>query len=684
MRIFENYTGNAMLNNALMTIESLAHLSDVSEINPKVLQDLYESSDLSAINQRLKSYTMVFSLNNPLVNPAKKAGNAGERTYDRLMTAIMSSFENKGKSICEISGLRFEKTFEDFYKEVLEQQKQELRATISDPNELKKEIDKIDKTDTSLNRTWFPLIGGLGSDAQALPQAKYAVKIHPICIAILQFLPLSAVLYKGGVLLVDSSNFLLSKEMISTNVKAVRDKIQFHSADKSVENIRDFNKGSYLLRALAILSEKEQFDETYSDLNLWSFSNSGTGASCEIDRVPNQLIRKLQKLHRNAVISEELKSVLASDHMYKFLESLEDGKEWYGLFRAVFGSGKKRVEYEGMSPEFLEAYFNAIQSSKSIQYAKYIAWLVQKYKNKKTEQLLLKTDGWNDPEFKIELFRILAEATKESNWSFANQIDILDNADNLPVRNSFWSLHRLIHFYSYKNIFLSDLPGASINDSRVSKAASLLIAIIQGSSDKNRLLKSLLSDSDYRKTSFEAVIIDAAGEHELPLENMIETFYDDDFQFSKYGMVELLRLYFSQPNQEQLSVKIWDSILNHSALFEEWKNKITGFVDDYQQYYFNRYQNPVTQKPPMGKFSKVITTLIHPRENFTGLLRQAIYNTNQYFIDEKLATVDKWTIEDLLTNPLGESSPGMSRLAIKFIMKTHIKDLQQQLLIQNN
>ena len=39
--------------------------------------------------------------------------------------------------------------------------------------------------------------------------------------------------------------------------------------------------------------EEKEMEEEYSDLNLWSFSNSGTGASCEIDRVPNELIKKL-------------------------------------------------------------------------------------------------------------------------------------------------------------------------------------------------------------------------------------------------------------------------------------------------------------------------------------------------------------------------------------------------------
>lgn len=681
--IFKTYTGNAMLNNALMAIESIGGLAGVSEITTSVLIKLYHSTGLLKINQRLKSYTMVFSLNNPLVNPAKKAENAGEITYDNLMRAILSSFENAGEYVCEVSGLRFQKTFEDFYKEELEKQKEKLKDILTDPKELKKETDKIDRIDISLNRTWFPLIGGLGSDAQALPQAKYAIRIHPICIAILQFLPLAAVLYKGGILLVDSSNFFLSKEIISTNVKAVGEKIQAHSTDKSVENIRDFNKGSYLLRTLEILGQKEYYEETYSDLNLWSFSNSGTGASCEIDRVPNRLIRVLQKLYRNLIIRDDLKLILSSDRMYKFLESLENGKEWYGLYPAVFGSGKKRIEYEGMNPEFLEAYFNAIQSPKSIGYAKYIAGLVNRYKNKNTEILLQKTDGWSGKDFRIELYRIFVQATKENKWNLQQHIQIMDNSNILPVRNSFWSLHRLVHFYVFKGIFSYEPPSLSDKDNEVTKAVKLFIVLMQNSPERNRLLKRLLDDNDYKNTSFEGLILEGVGRYDLPLENIIEVLYDNEFKFAKRGLIELLRIYFYQNVQEEYSLEIWNSSLNHSPLFQAWKEKLTEFVSNYQQYYFDRYQNVNTQRQPVEKFTRVITSMVNPRKNFFALLLQAVQNTNLYFIDNKLSPSEKWTIEELLTNPFGDTSPGIARLAIKFIMKDHIKNLHQQLLTQN-
>src|SRR5690554_2344413 len=267
-KIFHTYTGNAMINNALMTIEALAGLKDVSEITPSLLKNLYDKVDLKNLNKRLKSYTMVFSLNNPLVNPAKKANNAGEITYHNLLTAIMNDFESEGERICEISGLRFNKTFEEFYKEELDRQKAVLVKESKDEIQLKKELKNIDNTDTSLNRTWFPLTGSLGSDAQALPQAKFTLEIHPICIPILQFLPSSAILYKGGILLIDSSNFELAKSKIAEHAKILKEIIENTSVKKQVDNFKDFHKGDHLIKILDILAKKEEMNETYSDLNL--------------------------------------------------------------------------------------------------------------------------------------------------------------------------------------------------------------------------------------------------------------------------------------------------------------------------------------------------------------------------------------------------------------------------------
>jgi len=685
MTIFKTYTGNAMLNNALMTIEALGQLKKVSEINPSILKELYIKIDLKEINKRLKSYTMIFSLNNPLVNPQKKAMNAGENTYHNLLNAIIDGYEQDGDKICEISGLRFNKTFEEFYQEEIDRQKKILIKKITDKKQLNKELKKLDNIDTSLNRTWFPLIGGLGSDAQALPQAKFTVQIHPICIVILQFLPYSALLYKGGILLIDSSNFELTRDMVRDNVKTLTEKIHSVSSSEPIENIRDFSKGDYLLKVLDILKNKEEYEETYSDLNLWSFSNFGTGASCQIDRVPNALIRKLRRILKNPTISTELKGILlGKESSYSFLEALESNKDWYLLYPNVFGTRKKKVDYNGSSPEFLETYYLEIGKSGMLHTAKYIAGMIEKYKSVHLEKLLKKTDAWNEAEYKVELFKVLINATKNGDWSLEHQISILDNPDELPIKNNYYQYQKLIHYYTQKKIQSNELPKVDIAETKVFEACKWIISLIQKDEKVNSIISTLTNPNENQKVGFTRIILDAIPENNIELEEVIDIFYDEYFNFRKHGMIELLRIFFFQPNHEKFAFKNFKCYLSDNSICRKWIIKIQEFANDYQSYFYAHNFNYDTGSPSYKKFEKSINFLIKENDKFYSLLNEMVYNTNQYIQNCEQIKEDKWSIEELLTCPLGNKNFSISVLAIKFLLKQIATESNNELLTNIN
>ncbi|WP_437917926.1 hypothetical protein [Sphingobacterium sp. LRF_L2] len=663
MTIFQTYTGNAMLNNALMTIEALAKLSDISEVNPSLLLELYRKCDLKSTNKRLKSYTMLFTKNGPLHNDKTN----GDRIYESLLNTIISNYENDGPIICEISGLRFKSTFSNLYELALK------NVGFSEK--------EIKSKDTNISRTWFPLIGGLGSDAQALPQAKFTVQIHPICIAILQFLPLSAVLYKGGILLVDSSNFGLSREMVSANVKTLSEKIQAVSSKESVENVRDFAKGDYLLKALSILTEKEDYEETYSDLNMWSFSNSGTGASCEIDRVPNALIRKLQRLLRRPTVSTELKGILSrNESAYSFLDSLEGNKDWFLLYPNVFGSGKKATKYDGVTAEFLEAYYNAIEKAELIPTAKYIAGLIEKYKSRQSEKILDKTDAWGDSEYKLELFKVLVKATENSEWNLEQHIAILDNTDELPIKNNYYQYQKLIHYFTQKKIQSDTITKVDILNTRVFNACKWIIGLIQKDEKVNTIKSNLTNPNENQKVGFNRVTFDALDKTEVKFEDIVEIFYDEDYNFRKYGLNELLRIFFSQPNQETFEFRNLKNLLKNKVIFRNWMNRIQEFANDYQTYFYANNFNLETGKPSYKKFKKTINALVKENDNFYSLLNEVIYNTNHHIKQAEQNKKDKWSIEELMTNPLGNSNHNICTLAVKFLLKqTAISPIKESL-----
>lgn len=663
--IFNTYTGNAMLNNALMTIEAMGGLNYVSQITPDILLELYKTKKVKELNKRLKSYTMLFSLNNPLVNPAKKANDAGENTYNNLMLSIITNFEVKGTKICEVSGLSFNKTFEEFYKEEIENQKINIQLKKLDIKEEKKLLANLANTDFSLNRSWFPLIGGLGSDAQALPQAKFTYQVHPICIVILQFLPLSAVLYKGAILLVDSTNFELSKDLVKSNYNTLQEKISNATVLESIENVRDFNKGSFILKALKFLQDKETFGETYSDLNLWSFSNSGTGASCEIDRVPNSLFRNLMRLNSNSKIGSELKSILNSQFHQSFLDSIESFQDWYFLYPNVFGSGKNKTEHKGYSTDFLENYYDVINHPNSTILAKYISGLIKKYKSPFFEKILLKTDAWNDTSYKIEVYRVLVRATENGEWNLNLHIQLLDDNDELPIKNNFFKMHKLIHFYYQKNEFTDKLPEFIDNTSKVHDACEWIISIIQQDSLKNKIISEILNYNSTFYIDFSRLASELIQKNELNIKNLIYTLFNNNYKINNYGLNELLRIYFSQPETKEIEYKNISFETEKDYLYERWFDQITNFSVDYKNYYYEKYSNKTNGEYPINKFKRNVISIIESKNKYFKIMEEAVENTNQYIYQTEENKKSKWSNEIFICDPLGNENITFTSLIMK-------------------
>lgn len=658
MKIFENYIGNAMLNNALMTIEALGSLKDVTEITPTLLLTLYNEKNILKLNKRLKSYTMLFTKNGPLHNDKTN----GDKFYDALFKSIIDGFENEGTFICEISGLRFNTSFNKVYINALR------NIGVSEK--------EIQNKDTNISRTWFPLIGGLGSDAQALPQAKFTVQIHPICIAILQFLPLSSLLYKGGILLIDSSNFVLMRQYIAENLKELSKRIEKTKSTDPIENFRDFAKGNYILKAIEILESKNEFEESYSDLNLWSFSNSGTGASCEIDRVPNTLIQKLINLKKTSPsVDYELRKILNHNNSaYSFLNALEANEEWWLLYPNVFGTGKKRVDYEGLSLEFLEAYFKETGNINKVEYAKYLAFLISKYKTKSFEKYLEKTDAWNEKEYRIDLFAVLVTATKNGEWNLFHQLAILDNPKVLPVRNTYYRLHKLIHFYFQKNEFVENPPKLIEEDSYVKIACKWLIKLIQKDEKCNSIINDLANKQEYTSVTYFALLVRSYELPEITLQVISNTLYNENFYNSKNGLNELLRIFFNQPEQliNVNSLNLPGDLLLVDSPTQKWFDWFYAFSVDYQAYYFNKYKHRETEAKPYKKFEKQVKDIPMETSHFLMWFREATELINDYLKSSHNLVEEKWS-DDLLYNPQGEFSISFSKLAVKLSLLKHLQ-----------
>jgi hypothetical protein len=646
MKIIQTYTGNALLNNALMTIEALAGLNNVDEITSDVLLVLFEKRNLTKLSQRLKSYTMLFTKNGPLHNDKE----FGERIYKSLMLTILQNVEAEGSFTCELSGLKFKTSFEQHFANALK--------SAGYP------ADKIKGKDKTINRCWFPLIGGLGSDAQALPQAKFAISIHPVFVAILQFLPLSSVIYKGGILLVDSINFEFARDFVADNVKRVQQQIELTSSGQQIENIKDYSKGHYLLTALRILNDKRDWDDEYSDLNLWSFSNSGTGASCEIDRVPNRLFQKLRKFKSMPDCEIELTQILTNGKFSNFfLERLSANLDYPFLYRSK--------NSDSVTVPFYETYQVLTGNDKYLEYAQYFAYVINKYKTKPYEKLLEKSDATSEDDYRVMFFATALMATQNKEWSLKHHISILNEPNILPVQSKTWKIYQMVHYYYDKReaFWQTTAPAPTSNASESYKLCLFVANLIEQDERTKTLRKDLTNPQETLNVNLFPLFTRCVDKLSL---SMVEQIIFKDGRQDKFGLLELLRLYFVQGEAQKTDVEF--SLPGNSNAF--W-DKYIEFSEDYQTYYFEKYTNPDTKKLPLGKYEKLIlNTFPEDSEGFIRWFNNALEKRSEYKKEENKTDWKDWD-DDLLYNQHGERAVPIARFAIQFSLNKTFNDFKQ-------
>lgn len=313
-----------------------------------------------------------------------------------------------------------------------------------------------------------------------------------------------------------------------------------------------------------------------------------------------------------------------------------------------------------------------IKHESSISSAKYIVYLINKYKSKDFEKILEKTDAWNMPEFRIEVFKVLLKATEDGEWNLMHQVSILDDNNELPIRNQFYKLHRLIHFYYQNKVSSNNLINTDNIHSNVLEACKWMIDLIKRDERSTKIISEIVDSNQFIRESFENLLIRAIPRQENILETVVNVFYDDEYNIHPFGMNQLLRLYFSQKEQENLESVNLNFKIEHDELLDSWVIKINSFIDDYFIYYSAKYSHRETGDTPFKKYAKFIDSLISERsQNFSALINEAIENTNKYLIENGITQSEKWSKGDLFVNPLGVSDYSFSSFVIKFLLKKH-------------
>ena len=259
-------------------LAALANAPSVADLCLRDLRNVFgDGTQLARDNERLKCFTMVFGTNGPLTQPAYKKVGKNKAVYLGILRRVLDAAESEGSKghRCDLTGIRTNLDFHQVCAEALHD------AGLEVPDQ------------KWLGRDWIPLGGSLGNDAQALPSASRPLRVSALALFAMQYIPLGTFLFKGKLVFVTSQT---ANQLSQALTRAVVTQNQERLA---LGEIQILGKGSgtgiildLLLHHFESLHDaiKEDSLPARTELVLWLFSNSGTGADCSVERVPESAL----------------------------------------------------------------------------------------------------------------------------------------------------------------------------------------------------------------------------------------------------------------------------------------------------------------------------------------------------------------------------------------------------------
>jgi len=209
-------TGNPFVDTGLAVVAALANLDNVEDLTYELVTQTYgDGNRLSSWNSHLRSFSLVFGTNNPLLQASygyEKGKGPSELNYaiyrSTLRNFLAAMVDESGPLLrCEACGILTRFDFAGACR-AAEQESGHKAAK-----------------EKWLGRNWFPLVGSMGSDAQALPAASRPVQLCGKCLFAVHYLPLGVVLLDGRLAVFQSTYIALWYELIRRVVNAMENRL---------------------------------------------------------------------------------------------------------------------------------------------------------------------------------------------------------------------------------------------------------------------------------------------------------------------------------------------------------------------------------------------------------------------------------------------------------------------------
>jgi hypothetical protein len=168
----------------------------------------------------------------------------------------------------------------------------------------------------------------------------------------------------------------------------------------------------------------------------------------------------------------------------------------------------------------------------------------------------------------------------------------------------------------------------------------------------------------------------------VEIDDILSGLYDESLKSSRFGINELLHIFFLQPNQPTFELKELQKLKDWTldTPTKEWIKQVKACSNDYIQYYFDKYENKETGTKPLSKFKNQIATIPNDNSQYLRWFDEALKNTNEFFKSSDETNAEKWS-DSILYNGNGEFSPMLTRFLFRFFsMKQYAKSISEKVI----
>ncbi|WHZ30103.1 MAG: hypothetical protein OJF51_004906 [Nitrospira sp.] len=419
-------TGNPFVDTGLAVIAARAHLEDVRDLTLDTIRTVHgDGIQLTSWNSSLKNFTMIFTSNSLLTNPAIKDKAKRAKSYRAVLGGLLSKIgiEELSKR-CEACGTYRSVDFVTLCRTAL--------AGI-----------EIKDQPRFIGRDWFPLSGSLGSDAQALPAASRPVNLCAKCLFAIHYLPLGLILLDGRLAVFQSTSIEFWYELVRDIVIEVEVRITAGIYDTF--GAKEGSKA--LVKRLLSLFRRLQAEQRSNlqpgtALQVWRFTNSGASPECAIEEIPNPALVFLQKAVQHG-LDQEIETLIGNEGKKErtLFRCITERKDYFRLY--------PKGKWTGASPKLFALYQAHVceRSGRALTLAHTLAKERAKELRPKDLERLRREEAFKERSVRNQFQSLIAELSQKRKFSLNDYLVLFPLREDVPgiqVHGDGW---RLVRYY---------------------------------------------------------------------------------------------------------------------------------------------------------------------------------------------------------------------------------------------